>query len=299
MNNDPVGNGKIQYWPSIAIGELGEISIIFYDTRNTPNNSFIEAYLARSIDGGLTFTNELISTEPSPTNVPNGAVRFGDYINIDAYGGNIIPVWTDERAGGVDMDIYTAVINPIVPVELTSFTAMVNKGNTILEWSTATETNNYGFEIERTSLNQKDWITIGFVQGHGATTSMQNYSFTDKGLGTKIFYRLKQIDYNGKFKYSEIVEVNSVSVTTIDLEQNYPNPFNPSTKIKYQIAKNGFVSLKVYNSLGEEVSAPVNNFKPAGSYEIDFSAGDIPGGIYIYQLISGDYKISRKMILLK
>jgi hypothetical protein len=298
LNNDPVGNGKLQYWPSIAVSELSEISIIFYDTRNTPNNNFIEAYLARSADGGLTFTNELISTEPSPTSIPNGDVRFGDYINIDAYGGNIIPVWTDERAGSVDMDIYTAVINPIVPVELTSFTAKINKGNTILEWSTATETNNFGFEVERKFDNQ-DWITIGFIQGHGTTTSIQNYFFTDKGRGTKIYYRLKQIDYNSKFKYSDIIEVNSVSVITIDLEQNYPNPFNPSTKIKYQVADPGYVSLKVYNTLGEEVNVLVNNFKPAGSYEIDFNATDLSGGIYIYQLISGDYKISRKMILLK
>ena len=241
INNDPIGNGKIQYWPWITVSENGEISIIFYDTRNTANNTFIEAYLARSTDGGQTFTNELVSSEPSPTSVPNGDVRFGDYIGIDSYGGHTVPVWTDERAGGFDMDIYTAVINPILPVELTNFNAKIVNGKTILEWSTATEVNNFGFEIERADpLNPSEggtfgnWITIGFVKGNGTTAERQDYSFTDEGLGGTVFYRLKQLDYDGTFEYSDVVEVNSVNVNTIKLAQNYPNPFNPTTNIKFR-----------------------------------------------------------------
>jgi hypothetical protein len=297
VNNDPVGNGKIQYWPSIAISELGEISILFYDTRNTPSNSFIEAYIARSIDG-LNFTNELLSSEPSPTNVPNNAVRFGDYIAIDAYGGNVVPVWTDERAGGVDMDIYTAVINPIVPVELTNFTARLSGGNTILEWSTATELNNLGFEIER-SLNQETWIKIGFVEGRGTTTESENYSFTDEGVDGTVYYRLKQIDFDGNFNFSFIIELNSATVTTMELEQNYPNPFNPNTNIKYQVGNNGFVSLEVFNSLGEVAATLVNEFKQAGTYQLTFNGADLPSGVYIYILKSGNFIQSKKMILLK
>ena len=302
INNDPAGEGKLQYWPSVAISELGEISIIFYDTRNTVNNNFIEAYIARSTDGGVTFTNELMSTEPSPTSTPNGDVRFGDYIGIDAYGGYVVPVWTDERAGGYDMDIYTAVINPLLPVELTSFAARIVDGNTILEWSTATETNNLGFEIQRSFNSGKNgggWFTAGFVNGHGTTTSPQNYSFTDYGLGTTVYYRLKQIDFNGTYKYSEVLEVNSVSVNTIALEQNYPNPFNPSTKIKYQVANDGVVSLKVYNSLGEEVAVLVNSYQPAGIYEVDFDGSKLTGGVYFYKLQAGDYVLTKKMILLR
>ena len=306
VNNDALGNGKLQYWPWIAVDENGEISILFYDTRNTVNNNFIEAYLARSSDGGLTFTNELLSTEPSPTSTPNGDVRFGDYIGIDSYGGHTVPVWTDERAGGFDMDIYTAVINPIVPVELTNFTSQIIDGKTVLKWSTATETNNLGFEIERKApLDSPEgstfgnWITIGFVKGNGTTTERHNYSFTDEGNGGTVYYRLKQLDYNGTFEYSDVIEVNSVTVNKIELSQNYPNPFNPATNIKYQIANDGFVNLTVYNSLGEKVAVLVNEQKPAGSYNITFNASNLPSGIYVYRLKSGNFIQSKKMLLLK
>ncbi|OGU63283.1 MAG: hypothetical protein A2W30_03240, partial [Ignavibacteria bacterium RBG_16_36_9] len=253
VNNDPIGNGKVQYWPSIAISELGEIVILFYDTRNTTSNNIIEAYIARSTDGGSTFTNELVSTQPSPTNIPNGDVRFGDYINIDFFGGNIVPVWTDERAGGYDMDIYTGLIPPIVPVELISFTHKIVNGKVILDWVTATELNNMGFEIQR-SLDNNIFVTVGFVEGKGNSTTNQYYSFTDEGIAGTVYYRLKQMDYIGTYKYSEVIEVNGVTVSTMQLEQNYPNPFNPATTIKYQLGNDGFIILKVFNALGEEVA---------------------------------------------
>lgn len=117
INNDPIGNGKIQYWPCIAVNETGNISIIFMDSRNTPNNTIIEAYLARSTDGGLTFTNELVSSEQTPTNIPGSNVRFGDYIDVDYVGQNVVPVWTDERAGGFNQEIYTSEISELLPIE--------------------------------------------------------------------------------------------------------------------------------------------------------------------------------------
>ncbi len=117
VNNDALGNGKRQYWPWISVNDSGIIAIIFYDTRNTPNNNTIEVYLARSTDGGQTFTNELISTQQSPTNTPNSSIRFGDYIGIDYLGNRIVPVWTDERAGGFNMEIYTAIINTTVGIQ--------------------------------------------------------------------------------------------------------------------------------------------------------------------------------------
>lgn len=111
VNNDAVGNGKVHAWPWIAVNETGKIAITYYDTRNTPSNSIIEAWLAFSTDGGLTFTNQVMSSAQSPTNKPNTDVRFGDYINCDFVGNKVVPVWTDERAGGFDMDIYTAVVD--------------------------------------------------------------------------------------------------------------------------------------------------------------------------------------------
>ncbi len=115
VNNDGLGNGKVQAWPWIAVNESGNIAINFFDTRNTPNNNTIEAWVARSSDGGLTFTNDVLSSQQSPTNIPNSDVRYGDYIGIDSWGGHTVPVWTDERAGGYDMDIYTAVVTNVTP----------------------------------------------------------------------------------------------------------------------------------------------------------------------------------------
>ena len=298
INNDPVGNGEDQYWPSIAISELGEIVILFYDTRNTPNNNIIEAYIARSTDGGATFTNELLSTVPSPTAVPNSDVRFGDYINVDFVAGNIVPVWTDERAGGFDMDIYTGLIPPIVPVEFLSFTSNIQNGKVILDWVTATELNNRGFEIQR-SIDNNIFVTVGYVEGKGNSITNQYYSFTDESIPRKVYYRLKQFDFNGTYKYSETVEVDGVTVATIQLEQNYPNPFNPATTIKYQLGNDGFVSLKVYNELGEEVAVLVNEFQKGGSHQLIFNANDLPSGMYVYKLSSGNYVESKKMILIK
>jgi|WetSurMetagenome_2_1015567.scaffolds.fasta_scaffold10071_3 hypothetical protein len=116
VNNDGIANGKLQFWPWISVNDSGNIAIIWYDTRNTANNTIVEAYLARSVNGGLTFTNELLSSQPSPTNVPGSSVRFGDYICVDYWKNKIVPVWTDERAGGTDMEIYTAVINTVVGI---------------------------------------------------------------------------------------------------------------------------------------------------------------------------------------
>jgi hypothetical protein len=299
INNDPVGNGREQYWPWVTVSQSGEIDLIFYDTRNTPNNSIIEAYLARSTDGGENFTNELISTEPSPTNTPNNDVRFGDYIGIDAYGGNIVvPVWTDERAGGYDMEIYTADITPL-PVELVSFDARISGGKNVLEWQTATEQNNRGFQVER-STDGKNFLPRGFVAGHGTTTRPQSYSFTDEGIDGKVYYRLKQVDFNGEYKYSNTIELTSIGSSDYRLAQNYPNPFNPSTLISYQIPDNGFVILKIYDVLGREVKTLVNGFQQAGIHTVNFNAEGLTSGVYFYKMEAGkNFSSFRKMILLR
>jgi hypothetical protein len=298
INNDPVGNGRVQYWPWITVAENGEIDIIFYDTRNTPNNFIIEAYLARSTDGGENFTNELISTAQSPTNTPNSDVRFGDYIGIDAYGGNIVvPVWTDERAGGYDMDIYTATITN-VPVELVSFNVRSSGGENIIEWQTSTEKNNRGFEVER-STNGRNFITRGFVEGSGTTTQPHSYNFTDEGVNGRVFYRLKQIDFNGEYNYSNVLEINSTNSPEYQLAQNYPNPFNPTTVISYAIPYDGNVTLKVYDALGREINTLVNGFQQAGIHSINFDASDLQSGIYFYKMETGDgFASVKKMVLL-
>jgi hypothetical protein len=162
-----------------------------------------------------------------------------------------------------------------------------------------------GFEIERRSLsNNSGWQTIGFVEGSGSSTRTNNYSFTDKNpvRGT-LLYRLKQIDFDGSFKFYTTEGVNFEGVYNYALEQKYPNPFNPSTVINYSIPADGNVELTVYNILGSEVATLVNEFKEAGNYSVEFSTEDLKSslgsGVYIYTLKSGSFTQTRKMVVLK
>ena len=194
-----------------------------------------------------------------------------------------------------------AEVMTLIPVELTSFKGIVLDENVKLNWATATETNNSGFEIYRTHQRDKqNWKKIGFVQGHGTTTKPQSYSFMDELVPSGSYqYKLKQIDYDGTYEYSNVIDIEIKAPAVYSLCQNYPNPFNPATNIKYQIANDGFVNLTVYNSLGEKVAVLVNEQKPAGSYNITFNASNLPSGIYVYRLKSGNFIQSKKMLLLK
>jgi hypothetical protein len=199
---------------------------------------------------------------------------------------------------------YHDLINVIVvPVELTSFTANVNGGNVNLNWITATEINNQGFEIQRRS-GTSDFENIGFVPGFGTTSEVKVYNFTDYEAHTGEYtYRLKQIDFEGSFEYSVEVEVMVGLPLEFSLNQNYPNPFNPSTVISYQLPVSSDVVLKVYDVLGNEVATLVDEYKPEGSYEVEFNpaAGNrkLVSGIYFYQLKVENYIETKKMILLK
>ncbi|MBE0551696.1 MAG: T9SS type A sorting domain-containing protein [Ignavibacterium sp.] len=199
----------------------------------------------------------------------------------------------------------------IIPVELTSFTANVVDGKTKLEWQTASELNNSGFEIEKSVFSpqssvgeKKNWIKLGFVNGKGTTTEFSNYSFVDdEQLVQKTYYRLNQIDFDGTFSYSDEIEVDVNAPLTFSLAQNYPNPFNPSTKISWQSPVGSWQTLKVYDILGNEVATLVNEYRNAGNYEIDFQSTvgnqQLANGVYIYQLRVGGFFETKKMILLK
>jgi len=187
----------------------------------------------------------------------------------------------------------------VVPVELTSFAADIADDNVQLNWRTATEINNQGFEIQRRT-GDGEFEKVGFVPGHGTTTDIQTYSYVDSKVASgKYTYRLKQIDFNGTFEYSDAVAVEVTAPLEFTLEQNYPNPFNPSTVIKYSIPENGFVSLVVYNLLGEKVASLVNGVQDAGRYEISFDASNFASGIYVYSLKSGSFSSVKKMLLMK
>jgi 3-phytase len=194
------------------------------------------------------------------------------------------------------------LIDPL-PVELTYFLAISNRQEVELKWKTETEVNNFGFEIEKRLFEDFDqqnaWNKIGFVQGHGNSNSPKEYTFIDKQLegGSKFQYRLKQIDNDGQFEYSDIIEVEVIPYK-YDLSQNYPNPFNPSTKIKYQIPDINFVTLKVYDVLGNEIETLVDEEKQIGYHNIEFNASTLSSGVYFYRLQAGNYIETKKMVLL-
>jgi hypothetical protein len=215
VNNDAIGNGKLQCWPWIAVNDSGKIAILFYDARNASSNTIVEAWLARSTDGGQTFINEKISSVPSPTGEPNTDVRYGDYINADYRGNRVATVWTDMRTGAYNQEIYSANID----------------------------------------------LSVG---------------------------------------------INKISGTVpdkLELMQNYPNPFNPATTIKFNIKEKGFVTLKVFNILGKEISEIVNRELSAGTYEAQFPNNSInskiiTSGIYFYRLTVDDRIIATKSMML-
>jgi Secretion system C-terminal sorting domain len=189
--------------------------------------------------------------------------------------------------------------NQPLPVELTSFTAKQVGEKISLSWQTKTEVNNYGFEVER-MIDGKGWKSIGFIEGNGNSNSTKNYSFTDKNikLGNKFNYRLKQIDTDGKYKYSDVEEVE-YKPTSFELYQNYPNPFNPTTTIGFALPQASDVVLKVFNTLGEEVATLINRSMEAGVHTYILNANGLSNGMYIYQLRTNNTTLTKKMVLMK
>jgi hypothetical protein len=244
------------------------------------------------------FINPVVSpTEPTPQLV-HGTSASNDPANI---GGVYIRQGSASLAANLILDgirLGTAWA-AIIPVELTSFTSTADGNNVFLNWSTATELNNLGFEVQR-KFQDNEFATIGFVSGHGTTTEPKNYSFVDRSLSAGNYaYRLKQVDYNGAFAYSDEINVDVTGPFNFELAQNYPNPFNPSTKIEFRIADPGFVSLKVFDILGNEIATLVNDHKPAGGYEVEWNAAGFPSGVYFYRLDAGLYSEVKRMILIR
>ncbi len=271
-------NGFLPGESVIAIENIGNGMVVAADYPDLP-------YIYASFDNGVNFT-------PYSEGLGQNAVT------------EFIAVTDSFVFAGTDYNgVWRRLLPQFVPVDLNSFTASVNENNVTLSWQTATETNNSGFEIQRSQKSKfesQKWKKIGFVEGQGTSTQKNNYSFIDKNPEIGSYsYRLVQIDFDGTSNESNTisVEVNSL-ITEYALRQNYPNPFNPSTIIEYSIPKSGIVKLKVYNVLGEEISTLVDGFEEAGIYKIDFKANNLSSGIYYYSLESGWFSQVKKMILL-
>ncbi len=218
-------------------------------------------------------------------------------------GSGSLPPYTLNSSGARDI-VIAKVYDNIVPVELVSFNAAYSSGVVKLDWETATENNNLGFEVLK-SYDLKSFNKIGFVDGAGTSSEKQNYSFVDSDIQNNIcYYKLKQIDLNGEFTYSNTIEVNISLPSDYSIDQNYPNPFNPTTKISFALPVDGNVKLTVHNLLGEEVAQLLNTTMTAGSHTVEFSAEGLTTGIYIYTIsasgIDGSsFTSSHKMVLMK
>ena len=193
------------------------------------------------------------------------------------------------------------LLDDLLPVELTRFNAVASGNQVSLQWETASEANNAGFDVER-SLDGTSFERIAFVEGQGTAVSMSAYQYADAQLPfnvERIYYCLKQIDFDGQFAYSEVVEVDLGAPSTARLWPNYPNPFNPSTKIRYEIPVAGEVTLTVYDATGKEVRVLVDEFREAGRYETQFDASGLASGVYLYRLTTASESVNKQMNLVK
>jgi len=288
-------------------GEL-EAGVALYDIVNTTNNSSSRVAITTSYNFGSSLPNSANSLPSTPIQylhlkiqitgppVSSGLSFQESLMNGQQFESDNTKKYSPVIASDTD--------NTTVPVELTSFTANVGENNVVLNWVTDSETNNFGFEIER-SEDEIDFQKIGFVEGKGTTLIPQQYDFVDENLAPGIYYyRLKQIDLDGAFEYSVAINVTVTQPKEFALEQNYPNPFNPTTTIRYDLPVSSRVVLKIYNILGKEVTTLVDAEQSAGIKTVVWhgtnNAGESVGtGIYIYQIKASDFSKTLKLTLMK
>ncbi len=289
-------DGTVYAWGNnIGYGQLGDGTTT---NRNTPIKVLKGSY-AGTANLGDNSANKIVD------------IGIGGYHSLAMSADGLVYAWGAGGSGqaGQGGSNYAHNITPVtvlvpggaLPVELVSFSASVNNETVQLKWQTATEIDNYGFEVEKKSVNSESlgWETIGFVQGNGNSNSTKNYSFADASVVGKVQYRLKQLDVDGNFVYSHIIEVDASRALEFFLSQNYPNPFNPSTVISYTLAEAGVTKLSVYDVLGNEVAQLVNGVQASGTYSVDFEATNLSGGVYFYKLESGSKALVKKLLLLK
>jgi len=187
-----------------------------------------------------------------------------------------------------------------VPVELTSFYAEVTNNTVVLRWCTATELNNLGFELHK-SVDKHSWNTIGLVKGAGTSVQVHKYHFIDVvRVAERYYYRLKQVDYNGVFEYSDVLVVDVTMPATFKLFQNYPNPFNPETTINYLIPEETYVKITLFDITGREIKVLISEKKQPGCYTVKLKGGELSSGVYIYRLITGrGFSAVKKLIVIK
>jgi hypothetical protein len=231
---------------------------------------------------------------------------IADGLHINATGSNNDPTIKRGNLSGFSQFAMGGSVtdgNPLIgslPVELSLFSFSVSSNNVHLRWTTSSEINNKGFEIYRKTINS-DWIKIGYIEGSGNSSSPKTYKYDDNSfISGSYYYRLKQMDFNGNFKYFQLSSLVVIGIPLkINVEQNYPNPFNPITKIDYEIPGDIKVSLQVYDISGREIAKLVDEKQRAGFYSVDFNGQNLSSGTYFYRLSAGNSVVTKRMILIK
>jgi len=202
-------------------------------------------------------------------------------------------------------NIVEIVLTGPTPVELSNFAGFAANGKNILEWTTATESNNYGFEIQRSKTKNSNFEKIGFVEGNGTTSKPSHYKFIESDpIAEKCYYRLKQVDFNGEYSYSEVIEIKINLPNEFEINQNYPNPFNSSTIISYKLPQYSFVEIKIFDINGRLVNSIIDEFQEAGNKLVNWNGVDsdgtnVPSGMYFYKITAMNVTKFGRMTLIK
>ncbi|MBL8008183.1 MAG: T9SS type A sorting domain-containing protein [Ignavibacteria bacterium] len=294
-NNDPGQSVEVNITATPPSGPAYTPTYVYHDYW------FTTTYTGNDYTGYATYDIEidldgLVFADPTKLYIVKRTDRTGKWICQNT----TLSLNKLKVSGLTDFCDFALAGDEALPVELASFTSSINRRDVTLNWTTAAESNNSGFDIERKSADGQ-WSRVGNVAGHGTTMTPVNYTFTERNLATgKYNYRLKQIDFNGNFEYFSLNnEVNIGIPEKYDLSQNYPNPFNPSTKISFDIPVDGKVSMKIFDMSGKEVATLVNDFRTAGYYTVDFNASALSSGIYFYKISAGNFTATKKMMLVK
>jgi len=323
-----LNNISLSMWTDFRNGQFGSFVGYFPDfamkagpnTQNVENNADSAFYnvsvpAVKLYDQTVTFSASVSPTPLSGTltiDFPDGDVlssypdsvrmriRTSGFVTL----GNYTITVTGSGPFGVPVHKRSVqlTVEEVIPVELISFNALADQNSVNLNWTTATELNNRGFEVERSIKiqNQLEWVTVGFVEGRGTTTEAQNYNFIDRNIDAgSYFYRLKQMDFDGTYEYSQRVEVEVLRPLDYALEQNYPNPFNPTTTINYSIPQAGAVRIALYDVLGNELKSIIDTYQDAGRYEVLLDASGMASGVYYYRIQSGEFNSTKKLMLMK
>ncbi len=247
---------------------------------------------------GQVFSGQTVVSVGTATSFTDNTVTFGVSYFYDVYPFNGSGAAVNYFQSGVQTN---ATALTALPVELSDFKAQQHERGVELIWTTASEKNNAGFEVQRRTENSAgtSWSVLGFVKGNGTTSEAKSYSFVDRTASGKVQYRLKQVDFDGAFEMLPIVEVDAGLPRSFELGQNYPNPFNPSTVISYQLPISSEVRLVIYDMLGREVATLVNGRQEAGRYSVSFNAASLSSGVYFYRLQASNFVETRKMMLVK